>query len=273
MRRRHCVMMHTIEPMGTREHLLFTQLYAGWMGRQPDNRNRVDGAITWNGNFALQFETDVYKNLHIVAGSTPSIRLSPQTNVSFETPRFVYTLSFEGKGKASRNLHAWLRDHTLLDGHGERLTLLNNREATYFDFNQDRLVSLFEGAKELGVDLFLLDDGWFANKYPRNRDNAGLGDWEVNRAKLPDGVPFLVHEAEKQGVKFGIWIEPEMVNPKSELYEKHPDWVIKQEQRPEIYFRNQLVLDLTNPEVQDFVFGVVDDLLTENPTLAFMKWD
>lgn len=123
------------------------------------------------------------------------------------------------------------------------------------------------------MDLFLLDDGWFANKYPRNRDNAGLGDWEVNRAKLPDGVPFLVREAEKQGVKFGIWIEPEMVNPKSELYENHPDWVIKQEQRPEIYFRNQLVLDLTNPEVQDFVFGVVDDLLTENPTLAFMKWD
>ncbi len=269
--------MHTIESrLGTREHLLASPNFMLALdGQATETTGTVMmGQLAWNGNFALQFETDVYKNLHIVAGINPyqsAYHLKP--NVSFETPRFVYTLSFEGKGKASRNLHAWLRDHTLLDGHGERLTLLNNWEATYFDFNQDRLVSLFEGAKELGVDLFLLDDGWFANKYPRNRDNAGLGDWEVNRAKLPDGVPFLVHEAEKQGVKFGIWIEPEMVNPKSELYEKHPDWVIKQEQRPEIYFRNQLVLDLTNPEVQDFVFGVVDDLLTENPTLAFMKWD
>jgi alpha-galactosidase len=269
--------MHTIESrLGTREHLLTSPNFTLALdGQATETTGTVMmGQLAWNGNFALQFETDVYKNLHIVAGINPyqsAYHLKP--NVSFETPRFVYTLSFEGKGKASRNLHGWLRDHTLLDGHGERLTLLNNWEATYFDFNQGRLVSLFEGAKELGVDLFLLDDGWFANKYPRNRDNAGLGDWEVNRAKLPDGVPFLVREAEKQGVKFGIWIEPEMVNPKSELYENHPDWVIKQEQRPEIYFRNQLVLDLTNPEVQDFVFGVVDDLLTENPTLAFMKWD
>jgi alpha-galactosidase len=193
--------------------------------------------------------------------------------VPFETPRFIYTLSFEGKGKGSRNLQRWLRDHTLLNGKGDRLTLLNNWEATYFDFDQEKLVSLFSGAKGLGVDMFLLDDGWFANKYPRNHDRAGLGDWEANKAKLPDGVPYLVREAEKAGVKFGIWIEPEMVNPKSELYENHPDWVIRQEDRPEIYFRNQLVLDLTNPEVQDFVFGVVDNLFTENPSLAFIKWD
>ncbi|HHU97625.1 MAG: alpha-galactosidase [Bacteroidota bacterium] len=269
--------MHTIESrLGTREHLLTSPNFTLALdGQATETTGTVMmGQLAWNGNFALQFETDVYKNLHIVAGINPyqsSYHLKP--NVAFETPPFVYTLSFEGKGRASRNLHAWLRDHTLLDGHGERLTLLNNWEATYFGFNQERLVSLFEGAKELGVDMFLLDDGWFANKYPRNRDNAGLGDWQVNRAKLPDGVPFLVREAEKQGIKFGIWIEPEMVNPKSELYEQHPDWVIKQEQRPEIYFRNQLVLDLANPEVQDFVFGVVDDLLTENPTLAFMKWD
>lgn len=269
--------MHTIESrLGTRANLLTSPNFMLSLdGKATETSGTIMmGQIAWNGNFSLQFETDMFKNLHIVAGINPyqsAYQLDP--NTPFETPRFIYTLSFEGKGKGSRNLQNWLRDHTLLDGHGNRLTLLNNWEATYFDFDQDKLVSLFGGAKELGVDLFLLDDGWFANKYPRNLDNAGLGDWEVNKKKLPDGVPFLVSEAEKEGVKFGIWIEPEMVNPKSELYEKHPDWVIKEEKRSEIYFRNQLVLDLTNPEVQDFVFGVVDNLFTENPTLAFIKWD
>lgn len=269
--------MHTIESrLGTRANLLTSPNFMLSLdGKATETSGTIMmGQIAWNGNFSLQFETDMYKNLHVVAGINPyqsAYHLDP--NTPFETPRFIYTLSFEGKGKGSRNLHDWLRDHILLDGHGDRLTLLNNWEATYFDFDQDKLVSLFGGAKELGVDMFLLDDGWFANKYPRNGDTAGLGDWEVNRKKLPDGVPFLVREAEKEGVKFGIWIEPEMVNPKSELYEKHPDWVIKEEKRPEIYFRNQLVLDLANPEVQEFVFEVVDDLFTENPTLAFIKWD
>lgn len=269
--------MHTIESrLGTRENLLTSPNFMLSLdGEATETSGTVMiGQIAWNGNFSLQFETDVYGNLHIVAGINPyqsAYHLKP--NTPFETPRFIYTISFEGKGRGSRNLQDWLRDHTLLDGRGNRLTLLNNWEATYFDFDQDKLVSLFSGAEELGVDMFLLDDGWFANKYPRNNDKAGLGDWEVNRSKLPDGIPYLVREAEKAGVKFGIWIEPEMVNPKSELYENHPDWVIRQEKRPEIYFRNQLVLDLTNPEVQDFVFDVVDKLFTENPSLAFVKWD
>ena len=269
--------MHTIESrLGTRENLLTSPNFMLSLdGEATETSGTVMmGQIAWNGNFSLQFETDVYKNLHLVAGINPyqsAYRLRP--NTPFETPRFIYTISYEGKGRGSRNLQRWLRDHALLDGHGDRLTLLNNWEATYFDFDQEKLVSLFSGAKELGVDLFLLDDGWFANKYPRNNDKAGLGDWEVNRSKLPDGIPYLVREAEKAGVKFGIWIEPEMVNPKSALYENHPDWVIRQENRPEIYFRNQLVLDLTNPEVQDFVFDVVDRLFTENPSLAFIKWD
>jgi alpha-galactosidase len=170
-------------------------------------------------------------------------------------------------------MHRWARNYKILDGHGQRLTLLNNWEATYFDFNEAKLARLLKDTKELGVDLFLLDDGWFANKYPRNGDTSGLGDWEVNRTKLPNGIASLVKEAEKNNVKFGIWIEPEMVNPKSELYEKHPEWVVRQPARAEHYFRNQLVLDLTNPKVQDFVFGVVDNLFTENPALAYIKWD
>ena len=269
--------MHTIESrLGTRENLHTSPNFMLSMdGEATENTGTVlMGQIAWNGNFSLQFETDVLKNMHIVAGINPyqsAYQLKP--NTSFDTPRFIYTISFEGRGKGSRNLQKWLRNHTLLDGQGERLTLLNNWEATQFDFDQEELVSLFSGAKDLGVNLFLLDDGWFANKYPRNNDRAGLGDWEVNKSKLPDGIPYLVREAEKAGVKFGIWIEPEMVNPKSELYENNPDWVLRQENRPEIYFRSQLVLDLTNPEVQGFVYDVVDNLFTENPTLAFIKWD
>ena len=161
----------------------------------------------------------------------------------------------------------------MLNGEGERLTLLNNWEATYFNFDENKLSALFKDAKNLGVDMFLLDDGWFGNKYPRNNDDAGLGDWQENVKKLPHGIGYLVKEAKTAGVKFGIWIEPEMVNPKSELYEKHLDWVIRQPERPEKYYRNQLVLDLSNPAVQDFVFGIVDDLFTKNPELAFIKWD
>ena len=121
--------------------------------------------------------------------------------------------------------------------------------------------------------MFLLDDGWFANKYPRNNDQAGLGDWQENKAKLPNGLGILLNEAKKQNVKFGLWIEPEMVNPKSELYETHPDWILQLPNRPEHYYRNQLVLDLTNPQVQDFVYNLVDGLLTKFPGIAFFKWD
>lgn len=269
--------MHTIQTrLGTREHLHTSPNFMLAFDQQAmENAGTVLlGQLAWHGNFSLQFETDAYKNMHLVAGINPyqsAYELKPDE--VFTTPRFVYTLSHEGTGKASRNLHQWMRNHNLLDGNGQRLTLLNNWEATYFNFNQEKIVSLFKGAKELGVDLFLLDDGWFANKYPRNDDRAGLGDWQENKKKLPDGVPYLVKEAGKQGVKFGIWIEPEMVNPKSELYEKKPDWVLREDKRPEILFRNQLVLDLTNPEVQDFVFGIVDKLFTQNPELAFIKWD
>ena len=128
-------------------------------------------------------------------------------------------------------------------------------------------------AVKLGVDMFLLDDGWFGNKYERHSDTQGLGDWDETQHKLPHGIQKLVDEAAKRNIKFGIWIEPEMVSPKSELYEKHKDWVIHLPNRDEYYFRNQMVLDLSNPEVQDFVFGVVDGLMTKYPGIAYFKWD
>ena len=153
------------------------------------------------------------------------------------------------------------------------MTLLNNWESTAFDFDQDKLAGVMDDAARLGVDMFLLDDGWFANKYPRNNDTTGLGDWEPNTVKLPQGIAGLTAAAKKAGVKFGIWIEPEMVSPKSQLYEKHPDWVITQPGRDIYYYRNQLVLDLANPKVQDYVFGVADKILSDNPDVAYFKWD
>ena len=232
------------------------------------------GSTSYSGNFRTDLELDNLNNLRLISGMNnyaSAYTLKP--NELFTTPIFLTTLSHTGKGTASRNLHDWARNYKLLDGKGTRLTLLNNWETTYFDFDENKLFGLLKDTKTLGVDLFLLDDGWFANKYPRNGDVAGLGDWEENKKKLPNGIASLVKEAENNEVKFGIWIEPEMVNPKSELYEKHPDWVIKQPKRDEYYFRNQLVLDLANPKVQDFVFGVVDGLFTKNPKLAYIKWD
>ncbi|MCJ7932936.1 MAG: alpha-galactosidase [Chryseobacterium sp.] len=237
------------------------------------------GTLAWSGNFKLTFENiryseDIGHLLQVLPGINnyaSDYTLPPST--SFITPPFIYTYSYTGKGQASRNLHQWAINYGIYKGKENKSTLLNNWEATYFNFDEQKLSGLLKEAQNLGVSVFLLDDGWFGNKYPRNNDNAGLGDWEANRKKLPNGLPFLVNEAKKHNVKFGIWVEPEMVNPKSELYEKHPDWILKLSNRPENLRRSQLVLDLANPKVQEHVFKVVDNILQENPDIAYIKWD
>ena len=232
------------------------------------------GTLGWTGNFLFEFEVDNDEKLRVISGINPyASQYTIAKGETFRTPEFIFTLSGEGTGKASRNLHDWARNYQLNKGNDTRMTLLNNWEATYFDFDEEKLVKLIGEAKELGVDMFLLDDGWFGNKYPRHSDTQGLGDWDETANKLPNGIGRLTAEAKKQGVKFGLWIEPEMVNPKSELYEQHKDWVITLPNRDEYYFRNQLVLDLSNPKVQDYVFGVVDDLMTKYPDIAYFKWD
>ena len=234
----------------------------------------IAGTLAWSGNFQFLFEMDDTNKLNVISGINPYASdhwLAPGKR--FITPEFIFTYSGQGKGMASRNLQRWARNYWVLDGKGSRYTMLNNWEATQFDFNEKKLDSLIDQARLLGVDLFLLDDGWFGNKYPRNDDHAGLGDWQENAAKLPDGIGHLVKSAGERGIKFGIWLEPEMVNPKSELYQKHPDWILQLPNRPEDYFRNQLVLDLLNPAVQDFVYKTLDDLLTRDPGIAFIKWD
>ena len=232
------------------------------------------GTIGWTGNFRCTFEVDNVGGLRVIPGINPyASDYKLKAGENFVTPEFIFTLSDDGIGEATRNLHDWARLYQLKDGKEDRMTLLNNWESTAFDFDQDKLSGVMDDAARLGVDMFLLDDGWFANKYPRNNDTTGLGDWEPNTVKLPQGIAGLTAAAKKAGVKFGIWIEPEMVSPKSQLYEKHPDWVITQPGRDIYYYRNQLVLDLANPKVQDYVFGVADKILSDNPDVAYFKWD
>lgn len=236
--------------------------------------NVVLGTIGWTGNFRFTFEVDNVGGLRVIPAINPyASDYKLRAGETFTTPEFIFTTSSTGVGQASRNLHDWARRYQVNMGLGDRLSLLNNWENTGFDFDQKSLAELMKDAKDLGVDMFLLDDGWFANKYPRKDDHAGLGDWDVTHSKLPEGIPGLVRDAKAASVKFGIWVEPEMVNPKSELFEKHPDWVIQQPNRETYYYRNQLVLDISNPKVQDYVFGVVDRIMTENPDVAYFKWD
>jgi alpha-galactosidase len=262
--------------LGTRTNFYQTQAFFISLN-QPSTETTgetIAGTLAWTGNFKYIFEIDQRNGLRVISGINPfASEYSLQPGETFATPEFIFTYSFQGKGQASRNLHRWARNYGVLNGNGPRMTLLNNWEATHTSFNEARLVELFDEAKKLGVDLFLLDDGWFGNKYPRNDDKAGLGDWQEDKSKLPSGLGYLVKEADKKGIKFGIWLEPEMVNPRSELYEQHPDWILKLPNRPENYGRNQLVLDLVNPKVQDFVYSVVDNMMTKSPGIAFIKWD
>ena len=262
--------------LGTRANLFMPSVFMVSLNKPAteDEGSVLYGALEWSGNFRTDLEIDPENNLRIISGiNNYASSYKLKSGEAFKTPAFVYTFSDQGKGAASRHLQAWARNYKLLDGNGARLTLLNNWESTYFDFNETKLKELLKDTKKLGVDLFLLDDGWFGNKYPRNDDHAGLGDWQENRKKLPSGIASIAKEAQADQVKFGIWIEPEMVNPKSQLYQKHPDWIVKQPNRDEYYFRNQLALDLSNPQVQDFVYHVVDSLFIKDPALAYIKWD
>lgn len=262
--------------LGSRANMFVSPFFQLSLDRESEeNAGEVlVGTIGWTGNFRFTFEVDNENKLRIISGINPDASdYYLPANEIFRTPDFYFTYSSEGKGQASRNFHDWARNHQLKDGNQTRMTLLNNWEATYFDFDESKLIGLMDEAVKLGVDLFLLDDGWFGNKYPRSSDQQGLGDWDETKDKLPNGVGKLVEEAHKRGIKFGLWIEPEMVNPKSELYEKHKEWVIHLPNREEYYFRNQMVLDLSNPAVQDYVFGIVDKLMTNYPEIAFFKWD
>jgi len=262
--------------LGTRADMYQSPVFLLSLNKLSDENSGevIAGTLGWTGNFRFHFEQDQNNSLRIVSGINPyASAYQLAAGKSFTTPAFIFSYSAHGRGQLSRNLHTWARNYDVMDGNKPRLVLLNNWETTFFDFNEEKLNRLMDDAVKLDVDLFLLDDGWFGNKYPRSSDNAGLGDWQPTQSKLPHGISYLVKQANAKGTKFGIWMEPEMVNPKSELYEKHPDWILKLPNRAENYYRNQLVLDLTNPKVADFVFNTMDNLIGKNPGLAFIKWD
>lgn len=236
-------------------------------------------SVCWGGNTRVDLdlrptaEPSAPRQLRLRAGANPYAAdyvLDPGRR--FVTPTVAWTWSSAGRREVTRRFHDWTRARVLRDPERLRPIVANNWEATFFSFDEARIVELIRGAADLGVDLFLLDDGWFGTTHPRNDDTTSLGDWDADPAKLPDGLAPLAVAAVEAGIRFGIWVEPEMVNPVSELYEQHPEWVVRTAREPRQH-RNQLVLDTLLPEVRDFAAGVVDRALGHHPDISYVKWD
>ncbi|MFV0468601.1 MAG: alpha-galactosidase [Dysgonomonas sp.] len=241
---------------------------------QENTGNVYAGSLAWSGNYKLSFELDESGTLHVVSGMNPfaaTYKLNAGKNLN--TPEMILTYSSQGMGQISRNYHDWTRKYAMV--HGDKLhpIILNSWEGAYFSFDEATITNMMDNAANFGVEMFVLDDGWFGNKYPRNNDNAGLGDWQVNKTKLPRGINYLADYAVSKGLKFGIWIEPEMVNPDSELAKAHPEWIVKSGKRDILPMRNQWLLDLSNPKVQDFVFKTFEDVVAQSPNISYIKWD
>ena len=236
----------------------------------------IGAALCYSGNYQLKVETDDTDYHYFFAGINPdNSEYHLKRGETFVTPKVALTFSQEGLSGASRNFHRWGRKYMLAHGNRERKILLNSWEGVYFDINQQGMDQMMADIASMGGELFVMDDGWFGEKYPRKTDNCALGDWVVDRQKLPEGIEGLLRDAKKRGVKFGIWIEPEMTNSVSVLYEQHPDWIVKAPKRDAVLGRGgtQLVLDLANPKVQDYVVSIVDNLMTNYPEIDYIKWD
>ena len=229
-------------------------------------------ALVYSGSFLAEVEVEPQATARARLGIHPDVfrwRLAP--GASFTTPEAVLAWSGEGLGPLSESLHGLFRER-LARGRWRdrpRPVLLNSWEAAYFDFDHAVLVDIARSARELGVELFVLDDGWFGH---RDADTSSLGDWTPDRRKLPAGLRPLAEEVRALGMGFGLWIEPEMVNEESELFRAHPDWVLGVPGRPRTEMRQQLVLDLARPEVVDHLEGVLGDLLGSAP-IDYVKWD
>ena len=229
-------------------------------------------AIAWSSQWQYKVTRLPADDVLFSAGVyATAVTLNPgETNTS---PKVLMTYSGKGKGQISRNFHRYMRRYGIAHGMEERPVILNSWEGVYMNFNEEKVLEMIRNAADLGVEMYVLDDGWFGNRYPRNIDNAGLGDWQVNVTKLPGGLERLIEECDKYGMKFGLWFEPEMVNPWSELFEKHPDWVMRSPRRCIWGGRSQYAPDLSKPEVEEHVINSVAGMLRQYPGIRYIKWD
>jgi alpha-galactosidase len=230
------------------------------------------GAIAWSGNWRISVEQTAYRQVRVVGGlNTFDFSYPLKPGESFETPEFYGGFSAHGWGQASRLLQRMELTDIQPGGSKARVrpVLYNSWEATEFNVDEPGQTALATKAAKLGVELFVMDDGWFGK---RNDDHAGLGDWTVNPQKFPHGLAPLIKQVNRLGMDFGLWVEPEMVNPNSDLYRAHPDWVMNFPGRPRSELRNQLVLNLARDDVKQYVFGFLDKLATEY-NIRYFKWD
>lgn len=230
------------------------------------------GALAWSGSWQIDIEQDQAEQVRVTGGFNPfdfGYKLAP--GASLQIPSFYAGVTSGGMGEASRLMHRLELTRILPQAPHPRArpVLYNSWEATGFDVNEAGQIALAEKAASIGVERFVMDDGWFG---ARNSDKAGLGDWTVNTQKFPNGLKPLIDRVHALGMDFGLWVEPEMVNPDSDLYRAHPDWVLNMAGRPRTLGRNQMVLNLARPDVRAYVFGMLDKLLGENQ-IAFLKWD
>lgn len=228
--------------------------------------------LIYSGNHYEAVEVNAYDRTRVVTGINPTqFNFNLKPGDEFEAPEAVMTFSREGHNGMSQNMHAFVNDHIVRGEWSKkaRPVLLNSWEANYFDINESKLVALAKKGKEVGVELFVMDDGWFGD---RHDDKRALGDWFVNTKKLPRGVKGLAEKINKVGLDFGIWIEPEMVNVDSDLYRAHPDWAIEIPGKHHSEGRNQRILDFANPQVVDYMIKAMSDVISSG-NIAYVKWD
>lgn len=229
-------------------------------------------SLVYSGSFLAQAEVDTYDVTRVSMGIHPENFIWPlQQGEHFETPEAVLVYSKEGLNGMSQTFHQLYRTRLARGKWRDqpRPILINNWEATYFDFNEEKILTIAQTAKDLGIELFVLDDGWFGR---RNNDLTSLGDWYENLEKLPEGIPGLARKVTDLGLQFGLWIEPEMVNKDSDLYRAHPDWMLSTPNRNACHGRNQFVLDFSRPEVVDAIYEMLEKIFAGAP-ISYIKWD
>ena len=227
--------------------------------------------LMYSGNHKTEVELDQFDSVRIVTGvSDDRFRWELSSGASFHTPEVILTCA-DGLTELSHRYHRVIRNNVVRGEYklSHRPVLINNWEATYFDITEEKALAIAEKARDLGIEMFVLDDGWFRN---RNDDNAGLGDWITDTEKLPDGLDGLIAKINDMGLRFGLWIEPEMVNEDSDLYRAHPDWALTAPNRAPMMSRNQLALDLSREEVHEYLYETISGLL-EKHNITYIKWD